>query len=113
MFLIHNQYSIERDNKVPIIDQDSIEIDSAEPVIDRIQSKSSPKNSEVDNKCKNLTGNPDDDPDYPFHRGFVDSKDFIDYCFDVITVMDSDTFVLHILSVGITPTQAVRFLNHL
>ena len=27
--------------------------------------------------------------------------------------MDCGTFTFHILSIGLTPTQAVRFLNHL
>lgn len=54
-----------------------------------------------------------EDPFYPFQNEIPEIKDQINYAFDITQIMDSGTFVFHILSTGLTPTQAIHFLNHL
>lgn len=70
------------------------------------------KNENSNENCID-TSEDDDDPDYPFCDEIPVPEIEIEYAFDVTKIMDSRSFAFHILSSGITPTKATRFLNHL
>ena len=67
---------------------------------------------EKDHSC-DLSDPSDNDPDYPFHKKVPNPHKKIDFSFDITKTMESGTFALHILSIGLTPNQAITFLNHL
>lgn len=71
------------------------------------------EDNQIDSDC-NVSSDSEsiDDPDYPFCK-CISAMDGPDYAFDLRKIMDSATFTFHILSIGLEPTQAIRFLNHL
>ena len=83
-------------------------------VFDTENNKSIDKDDEIGIQDDiNIPDEPNDDPNYPFHKAIPIPHEKIDYVLDLTKIMDAGTFAFHILSVGLNPTQATRFLNHL
>lgn len=54
-----------------------------------------------------------EDSDYPFFNEKIDTRNLNKCIFDLTKYMDKGTFAFHILSNGLTPNQATKFLNRL
>lgn len=97
-----------------LFDTDDNFTEGQNEVFDTESKKSNNENDEIGiQEDSDIPDEPNDDPSYPFHTKIPIPQEKTDYAFDVTKIMDAGTFAFHILSVGLNPTQATRFLNHL
>lgn len=71
------------------------------------------KSNEETHEFEQVTTSANQQTSYPFCAGFPNVENEIEFAFDVTTIMDAGTFTFHLLSQGLTPTQAINFLNRL